>query len=215
MRHSGNVSRSTCAVVVAGLVFVALGCGSGGGNNDQGIVFRAMGVFAEIASIEEDMITCTAPLMVDGALSDTAFTISLSGTRQFPDENDAFGNPCGGFLGLQNNLTNQSINVTEISFRYEIPGAGVAIGPWSQSTGVTIPSSTFQGTTSSGEPNVVFVHMLGNIVPQPIIVELNQNVNRLPGTPYVMNVFITARGQSDQGTNYETNEVGYTITVDS
>src|SRR5262249_725827 len=126
-----------------------------------------------------------------------------------------FGDPCGGWLALQNNLSSQSINVTEISFRYDIPRAAIQVGPWSMSTGQTIlpPGST--NNSPSGQAHVTFIQMLGNIVPQPIITQLNQDANRLPATPYVMNVFIVARGQSDQGTNYETNEIGYTITVGS
>jgi len=207
--------KKTWGGLVCALVALAfLGCGGSGGNNDQGIVFRATGIFAELALIQPDQITCTSPLSVNNALGDSAFNISLSQTRWFPDENDPFGNPCGGFIGLQNNLTQQSINVTEISFRYEIPGAALEIGPWSQSTGQTILPAGSEAQTPSGQANLVFIQMLGNMVPAPIIVQLNQNVNRLPSTPYVMNVFIVARGQSDQGTNYETNEVGYTITVE-
>jgi hypothetical protein len=199
------------AVVSALLV---AGCGGGSsGNNDQGIVFRAAGTFQAQASIQPDQITCTLPLTVESAIADNTGTISLSTTRFFPDANDPFGDPCGGWLQLINNLSDQFINVTEISLRYDIPGAALEVGPWSISVGAAIPPSTFQGETPSGTPNVAFVSVIGNIVPNPIIVELNQNVNRLPATPYVMNVFIVARGQSDQGTNYETNEIGYTINV--
>ncbi|MEW6272735.1 MAG: hypothetical protein AB1689_25950 [Thermodesulfobacteriota bacterium] len=189
------------------------GCGGSGNNNDQGIVFRAGGTFQAQASIQPDQITCTEPVTVDGAIADNAASISLSTTRFFPDENDPFGDPCGGWLQLINNLSSQFINVTEVSLRYDIPGAAIEVGPWSVSLGASIPPTSFQNDTPSGQANVVFVSLLGNIVPEPIIAQLNQNVNRLPSTPYVMNVFIVARGQSDQGTNYETNEIGYTINV--
>ncbi|HEY8517379.1 MAG TPA: hypothetical protein VIS07_17850 [Candidatus Binatia bacterium] len=200
----------------AGLALAAAvlaGCGGGGGNNDQGIVFRAGGTFQSQASIQPDQITCTEPITVDGAIADNTATISLSGTTFFPNPNDPFGDPCGGWLQLINNLSNQFINVTEVVFSYDIPGAAVQIGPHAINIGATIPPTTFQGTTPSGEPNVVFVSLQGNIVPPQIMAQLNQNVNRLPAPPYVMNVFMYARGRSDQGTNYETNEIGYTITV--
>jgi hypothetical protein len=42
---------------------------------------------------------------------------------------------------------------------------------------------------------------------------LNLNQNPLP-TALQMDTFLTVTGQSDQGTNYTSNEIGYTITVE-
>jgi hypothetical protein len=189
------------------------GCGGGGGNNDQGIVFRATGVYRTQTNITPDNITCTEPPTVESAISDTGGTVSLSGSRWFPDRGDPEGNPCGGELGLQNSLQNQSINVQFVTIEYEVPGAAVQVPTYTFNTGITVPPPTCQNCTSSGQPGVVYLALRQQIVPEEIIVFLNQNVNRLPVTPYQMNVFITAYGQSDQGTNYESNTVGYTITV--
>ncbi|HZR81327.1 MAG TPA: hypothetical protein VFD92_09560 [Candidatus Binatia bacterium] len=201
-------------LAAAALAAVA-GCGGGGtGSNDQGIVFRANGFFQTLAQIEQDRITCTQPLSVTNSIVDASFNLSMSTARFFPDPNDPFGDPCGGFIGLQNNLAQESINVQEISIRYEIPGASIPVpGPNSISFGQNIPSANSTEDSPSGQPNIIFAQLVGQLVPRTIIVFLNQNVDRLPATPYLMNVFAVARGQSDNGTKYETNEIGYQLTI--
>lgn len=195
------------------LSLVTVGCGGGGGNNDQGIVFRASGIFRSLTNITPGTITCTEPLSTDQAISDTSGTISLIGTLMYPDENDPVGDPCGGQLALQNSLSEQSINVQFVTIRYEVAGAAVEVPTYVLNTGTTIPSPSCEGCTSSGEDGLVYLSLMGQIVPQSRMTFLTQNVNRLPATPYQLDVYITASGQSDQGTNYETNEIGYTLTV--
>lgn len=190
------------------------GCGGSGGNNDQGIVFRATGMFRTQTNITPDRITCTEPITVESAISDTTGTISLSTTDFYPNRIDPVGDPCGGQMALQNSLTSQAINVQFITVRYEVAGAAVQVPTTVVNTGITISPPTCETCQfSSGQPGLVFVLLNGGIVPQEIVTFLNQNVNRLPATPYTMNVFLTASGQSDQGTNYESNEIGYTLTV--
>ncbi|MBM4246080.1 MAG: hypothetical protein FJ148_20160 [Deltaproteobacteria bacterium] len=199
---------------LACVLALVAGCGGGSsGNNDQGIVFRAAGVFRSLTNIAGGEITCTEPLVAEGAIADTEGTISLSTTRFFPDEFDPEGDPCGGQLGLRNSLSTQSINVQFVTIEYEVAGSAVQVPRYVFNTGLTIPPSTCEGCTSSGEDGFTYLSLLGQIVPQSRVTFLNQNVNRLPATPYQMDVFITASGQSDQGTNYETNVTGYTITV--
>jgi hypothetical protein len=189
------------------------GCGGGGGNNDQGIVFRAAGMFRTQTNITPERITCTEPTTIESAISDSSGRVSLTFTRAFPDRTDPEGNPCGGEMALQNSLQQQSINVQFVTMEYEVAGAAVEVPTYTFNTGITIPSPNCEGCTSSGEDGLVYLALRGQIVPEQIMVFLNQNVNRLPVTPYQMNVFITAFGQSDQGTNYESNTIGYTITV--
>ena len=199
-----------------GLAFalaLVAGCGGSGGNNDQGIVFRASGIFRTLTNITPERITCTEPITVESSISDTSGEISLSSTFFYPDRTDPFGDPCGGQLALQNSLVQQSINVQFVTVEYEVPGAAVQVPTNVVNTGITIPSPSCEGCTSSGQDGLVFLLLTGQLVPEQIITFLNQNVNRLPATPYQMNLFITASGQSDQGTNYETNEIGYTLTV--
>lgn len=209
------VKRTLWLSGLACVLALAAGCGGSSGNNDQGIVFRAAGIFRTQTNITPDRITCTEPITVESAISDTSGSISLSTTRFYPDRRDPLGDPCGGQLALQNNLTRQSINVQFVTIDYEVAGSAVQVPTYVANTGITIPPPTCEDCLfSSGQPGLVYLLFNeGGLVPEQIITFLNQNVNRLPAPPYQMNLNITASGQSDQGTNYETNITGYTITV--
>jgi hypothetical protein len=205
----GKVAARLVAVALAA---TAVACGGSGGNNDQGIVFTATGLWRAVEQIDE-RITCTVPLSTDNALPDTSFTLSLSGVQAFPDRSSPIGDPCGGWIGLQNNLTSLNINVQQILVRYEVPGASIQVPDNPVSFGLTLPSTSSDTNPASGQPGLVYAQLVGQIVPAPIMVFLNQNVDRLPATPYFMNVFITASGQSQTGDNYTTNEIGYQLTI--
>ena len=206
--NAKSLGAVLCLVAALGVA----GCGGSGGNNDQGIVFRAVGTFRGLESIELGRITCTEPT-VQNAIIDQSFTLDIGVVESFPDRNDPFADPCGGYIALENNLESLAINVQEIVIRYEVPGAAIQVPDNSISFGQRIlPASSDQQTTS-GQANLIFAELVGQLVPANIIVFLNQNVNLLPATPYLMNAFITARGQSDTGENYETNEIGYTFTI--
>lgn len=210
MRNFGlGIAVSAAALVLPVLV----GCGGGSGdNNDQGISFRAIGMFRGAESITQGQITCTIP-NVQSAISDVSFNLNINTATDFPNRNDPFADPCGGYIQLENLLLNQAINVQEIAIRYEVPGSAVGIPEHSVNSGVRINSASSTQTGSSGLPNVVFHALYSQIVPQAIIVFLNQNENRLPSPPYFMNAFLKARAQSDNGTNYESNEIGYQFTI--
>lgn len=213
--RSGAVAsrRFLAGVGVGALVLALASCGGGGGgNNDQGIAVRAAGIFAGQASINEDQITCQIP-NVQNAIADTSFTIDLDRVLDFPNENDPFGNPCGGYIWLENNLLQEAVNITEIAIDYEVAGAAIQVPQHSVTTGFRVPSRSSTNIQPSGQPNVVLVQLLGQILPRPIVIFLQQNRNRLPARPFFMNVFLQGRGVSDSGTSYETNEVGYQLTI--
>jgi hypothetical protein len=196
--------------IAAATLVASSGCGSGG--NDQGIVFRAVGTFRGLEQIDEGRITCTEP-SVGNSIIDASFTLRIATTLDFPNRNDPFADPCGGYLALENSLSTQSMNVQEILIRYEVPGASIPIPENPVSFGQRILPATSDTETTSGQANLIFAELVGQIVPRTIIVFLNQNVDRLPETPYLMNVFMSARGQSDDGTQYQTNEIGYQLTI--
>ena len=206
------VFRGAVRLGLAGAMFLA-GCGGGGaGNNNQGIVFRATGFVRGLESIQAGRISCTEP-NVQSAVIDQAFTLSIGTVLDFPNRNDPLANPCGGYIGLQNNLDTMSMNVQEISVRYEIPGAAIEIPTHSISFGQTIPPALSDSETPTGEPNLIYAELVGQMVPRNIIVFLNQNVNLLPATPYLMNAFFLARGQADNGDQFQSNEIGYQFTI--
>ena len=198
-----------------GLLLVAAilaGCGGGSSNNDQGIVFRATGIFRGQEQITQGALTCTVPTASDNIV-DASYTLSLGLVIDFPNRLQPIANPCGGFIGLQNNLDTQSINVQEISITYEIPGATIGIPPTSVTFGQTILPALSQQETPSGQANLLFSQLVGQIVPRNLVVYLNANASRLPATPYLMNVYLVARGQADDGTSYQSNEIGYQLTM--
>jgi hypothetical protein len=207
------VKRTLWQGVLALALALVAGCGGGGGNNDQGIVFRAGGIFRTLTNITPDRITCTEPITVESAISDSAGEISLSSTFVYPNRTDPVGDPCGGQMSLVNNLASQSVNVQFVTIEYDVAGAAVQVPTNVVNVGLTVPPPSCEGCTSSGVDGLSFLLLVGQIVPPVTMTFLNQNVNRLPATPYQMDVFITASGQSDQGTNYTTNTIGYTLTV--
>ncbi len=196
---------------LAALVVLA-GCGGGGGNNDQGIVFSANGMFRGPETIDQGQIRCQQPTL-QNAIVDTSFTLDISSTVDFPNRNDPFADPCGGYMALENHLGTQAILVGEIALRYQIPGAAIAVPTHSVSTGLRIESASSQAETSSGQANLIYAELVGQIVPAQMINWLNQNANLLPQTPYTLNVFLEAQGQAESGVNYTSNELGYTITI--
>jgi hypothetical protein len=195
-------------------VVVTLGaCGGGGGNNDQGVVFTAVGLVDAPANITTTTITCTDPTTTNVFV--TTHEISLSRTQSWPDRNSATDDPCGGFLQVQNNLANQALNVQAVIVHYEVVGSSIAIGnngDESITVGLTLPPAN---PTATVPPNINWLRLYNQVVPAQIMTFLNQNVNRLPVTPYIMNLTITAQGQSIDGTHYTTNEVNYQLTVTS
>lgn len=206
-----SAGLGTGLLVAVGL----LGCGGSGGadgNNDQGIVFSAVGFVRGPQSVTSTQVRCTQPT-TQNSIVDTAFVINLNTQRWFPDRNDPAGDPCGGYIALQNNLSVQAINVQEITVRYEIPGAGIPIPENSISMGLRINPTTSLEQASSGQVNLVYTQLEGQMLPAQFLTFLDQNSNNLPATPYAMNAFFRARGQSDDGTRYTTNEIGYQFTI--
>lgn len=204
-------ARAGIATLVAALAVASCG-GSGGGNNDQGVSFRAVGIFAGQASINDNQITCQIP-NVENAIADTAFPVNLDTIRFFPDANDAFADPCGGYIWMENLLLNEAINVQEISVRYEVAGSAIEVPSNSITTGFRINPSSSDIQQPSGQPNAILVQLLGQILPRIQVVFLQQNQNLLPARPYFLNVYLVAKGQSDDSTNYTSNEIGYQLTV--
>lgn len=199
-------------------LFVAVGlvgCGGSGGadgNNDQGIVFRAVSFVRGPESIDEDQIRCTEPTTQNSIL-DTAWVIELNTTDFFPDRNDPFGNPCGGYIALENDLATMAMNVQEVTVEYEIPGAGITPPENSISVGWRINPTSSLDESSSGQPNLIYAQLVGQMLPEQMLTWLEQNRNVLPATPYSMNAFFRAKGQADNGTRYTSNEIGYQFTI--
>ena len=202
-----------CVGLWTGLTLVGCGgTGGGEGGNDQGIVFRALGFYSGPTSIDEQQITCTEP-NVQTSLIDSSFVVDLDLVNFFPDRNNAFADPCGGYIGLENNLTSMAMNIQEVVVRYEIPGGAVSLEPTSITLGTRIDSASSERETASGQANLVFIQLVGEMLSERVLVFLEQSRNLLPATPYALNAFFVAKGQSDNGTRYTSNEIGYQFEI--
>ena len=104
--------RRAPMLVVAGCIALA-GCGGGGGSgsNDQGASFRALGIFQEEEKVapEPDVFDFENPR------GDTGRIISLAATDVIPNDTNGDGDLDGGYIGLQNNLESQSLNVQGVT----------------------------------------------------------------------------------------------------
>lgn len=204
----GGVGRVVGVVLLLGLM--AVGCGNDG-SNDQGISFRAVGIFTGDATEQK----CTAPT-TDKAIADQSIALRLANPlidTGFPNDSSAFF-LCRGYIWLQNDLFNQAVVVDRIDFEYEIPGARISIPSSSSVVGFRInPANADPDKNPSpfGQVNVYLGHLQGQLVPSRLIFFLRQNQPSLPALPYVMIVHITARGRTDSGETVVSNEIRYTV----
>ena len=201
--------RTARAVVVAAAACVAIaGCGSGG-SNDNGVSFRALGVFQEV---QEQVAPAADTLPTkDNHPGDTGRTISLAATSTIPNDTNGDGDFDGGFLGMQNDLVTQSINVQGVNVSIFIPGARLQNPVATDFVALSItlgPAKVAEGETAS---NLAFAQTL--FVGPDLMAFLNQNQTLLPATPFTMNIVMRLTGIDDAGDSFDSNEITYTVDV--
>ncbi len=220
-------------VVLAGLLAAGVARAD---NNPNGIAFRAVVWFKGKGNITLESIQCDIPT-VTTAIGDGAFELGLWNTFgfdtiYFPDINSPFGNPCGVWLELQNNLLNQAIQVDHIALQYKILGARrfrqfvparngfpIACRQLRNDTifagAVINPINSTLDQSGSGRPNVTFVQMLPFVTPQMI------NCLRAQYAPLSTDLFTslslviraTVFGTSDTGDTFRANPIRYTLNL--
>lgn len=205
-------------------------------SGDQALVFRAVGFYQGEADISEGSITCEIP-NVQNAFVDNGYSMGLwnsfgTPTLSFPDQNNPFGDPCGGWIQLRNNMTLNGINLERVEIKMRIPGAGrfsnlvptrkgfpLACKQFSKVkffTGARLDPIDSEITGSnSGAPNVAFVQMIPMVSPQ-LIQCLRSQYTPLPtdvlsSVPLVISA--KAVGRADDGSTYRTNTIRYTLTL--
>ncbi len=202
--------KARITVIVAAITLASCGGGGGGGDgsNDQGVSFRALGVFQE--TLEQQAPAADTLPTPDAAVGDTGRTIILSQTQVFPTDVNGDGDLDGGFLGFQNLLASQRLNVTGVHVELLVPGA--LINPVATDF---VPIAITLGPAVVGPneeaQNVAYAQTL--FVSSDVLVFLNQNPSLLPTPPYQINVVMTATAVSDSGETYDSNEFTYAITV--
>ncbi len=228
VRRTGMWALVAAVMLAAGPVHAS--------NNPNGVVFRAVGFAAGEAEISGGQIKCKIP-DIDGAIRDGAFAYGLWNTYgfqslAFPDVNQPFANPCGGYLQVQSNLIGQSIMVERVEFRFAIPGAGrlrqfvptrhrfpIACRDFRAATIYTgamlNPVNSTQVSSSSGAPNVAFMQMIPMVTPQLLhclrSVYAGISTDMLVSLPLVIRA--TAVGRADSGDIYRSNTARYTLTL--
>jgi hypothetical protein len=200
MRRIGVVVAATCLAVA--------GCGGGGGSNDQGVSFRALGVFQE--SPEQFAPAADTFPTADEAVGDTGRSIDFATTQFLPTDTNGDGDLDGGFLGFENLLVNQRLNMQGVQVEIFIPGA--VINPV-----VTdfVPLTTVLGPVpdedSDDTANIRYSQTL--FVSADVMAFLNQNPALLPPLPFNMNVVMRGEAISDSGDFFDSNEITYNVLV--
>ena len=219
---------------VLGLV-VAAGSATAG-NNPNGSVFTAVGFFKGEAQISEDSVTCEVPTL-STAIYDGFFAMGLwntygEQTLLFPNPNSAFGNPCGGWVQLRNNLFDQGITIERYEARYRIPNARRfrQFVPTFQKFPIACrslrkdffyvggrvePFNSTQNSSGSGAPNVAFNQMVP-IVSTQMIQCLREQYASMPTEMLVslsLIVKVRVHGTSDSGEAYRSNWISYTLNL--
>jgi hypothetical protein len=184
-------------------------CGSN--ENDQGISFRAVGIFQ--GTVEE--AKCTAPV-AGKAIADPSIALQLNTpfiNGGYPNASTGFF-LCRGYIWLENDLFNQAIVVDRIDFEYEVPGARIPIPASSSTVGFRISPANAdpaKNVNPFGQVNIYLGHLTGQLVPASLVLFLRQNQPSLPALPYNMVIHITARGRTDSGDLLVTNEIRYSV----
>jgi len=223
------------AAVALAAVLVTVGSAVGD-NNPNGTVFRAVGWFKGKAEISADQIKCEIPT-ISSAIGEGSFALGLwntygRATIYYPDINNPFGNPCGVWIQLQNNLLDQGIQLDHIELRYKIKGArrfsGVvpthkgfprACAPFRHDThfvGARMdPVNSSNTTSDSGAPNVAFIEMLPLVSPELFDCLRAEYVGRAASLFVSLPLIVraTAVGTSDTGDTFRSNTIAYTLNL--
>lgn len=194
--------------VVIGLAAASVfwGCGSGG-SNDQGLSFRVFGIFQEI----EEKVPPEADKLptVDEHPGDTGRVVSFSNAATIPNDQNGDGDLDGGFIGLENRMTTQRLNIVGVNVDIEIPGATIPL----RSDFVTLALTLDRRVSEEEDPG------LGNValaqvtfVSRDVMTFLANNRSGLPPTPFDMIVVMTAEAVGDTGDRFVSNEFTYRVT---
>ncbi len=172
--------------VVAAIVILG-GCGGGGGNDNGGSV-TAIGTYS---GAPEELTGTELP---PGNIG----TIAPMGAFSFINV----------FLGVTNNMTEQSWRSQYAELSFDIPGAS------QNPPDTTSPLPGFTGPIAavgviSPIPNRMFAEF--SVVPAATMQWIVSNQSLLPALPFTMNISIRAVGVTAAGNSLRTNVIGYAV----
>lgn len=177
------------------IVALATWSGCGGSSNDQGVSFRSLGFF------QGDAKTGPSDNPDSGRCASLRDTTTIPNDISVPPD----GFPDGGFLGLQNSMIAQGINVDHVDLSYHINGSGLAI-----------PNDVFAlsvrlGRADGSETSPPQAFRQISIVSPAIFKFINDNSSRLPDLPFTLVASATAVGTADSGDVFTTNRSTYEV----
>jgi hypothetical protein len=175
--------------IFASIVALATWAGCGGSSNSQGVSFRSLGFFQDES----------------GTVSESGTCASLHDTTVIPPPNPDGSGLDGGFLGLQNSMIAQGINVDHVNLSYHVNGSGLAI-----------PNDVFAlsvrlGPADGAEVNAPTSFSQIVIVSPAIMKFINDNAGRLPDLPFTLVATATAVGTADSGDVFTTNRSNFNV----
>lgn len=197
---------------------------------------RANGWYAGKGDISDGSIKCDVPSVSTAIPSPTA-AFGLWNTFGvpsifFPDTNNPYAAPCGGWLQLTSSLAYSGITIDRVQLRLRIPGTRpawayvptrnafpTACRPLRRATIFTsarlAPSTASIGQSSSGAPNTAFVRILP-MIPAGLLECLRSQYAAVP--PDMLQslsvvVVATAVGTTDTGQRIRANPVAYTLNL--
>lgn len=195
---------------ITGAVLYLMSCGSAT-NNDQGTSFTALGFFDLADGTEGDSGTV---VLVNNDFGGCNLQGNIQGVCPLfvpVDKDPEEEGIQGGFIGLQNNLTNQFMRTVRMDCCYTLPGADPSL---------SIPCDAYNFTTvlSAAPAAGVEVEEAGNVafvqvqqVSPDLLSFLSVNQNLLPELPYRMTAECEVVGVSQAGDVFTTNTVNYQI----
>jgi hypothetical protein len=163
------------------------GCGT---SNDQGVSFRSLGFFQDSTGTVGESGTCA----------------SLRDTTVIPAPNPDGTGFDGGFLGLQNSMVSQGINVDRVNLSYFINGSSLAIP--NDVFALSLRLGPANGA-EPGNPSTAFSQII--IVSPQIMKFINDNSSRLPDLPFSLVANATAVGTADNGDDFTTNRSTFQV----
>lgn len=197
---------------------------------DDGLLLRAAGFVRGAAEVTPERIRCQTPDAAS-AIADGTFALGLldtfgTPTRFFPDPQNPYANPCGGWLRVESALAVQGVQIDAVTLRYRLRGvrrlrpavalrhglpvacrrmrrAGVAVGLRLAPD----PLPEGEGGAPAG-----FLPVIPMVSPE--LIRCLQTA-LAPARPASVALVITARvaGRADSGQRLTSNAAGYTLTL--
>jgi len=199
------------------------------GSADDGLVLRASGFVRGQAEITPERIRCEVP-GPSSAIPDGTFALGLLDTfgvptRFFPDPQNPYANPCGGWLRVESALRAQGLTIGSVRLRYHVRASRQVRRSVDLRHGLPLSCRGLRQTRvavalrlepplpgAEGAAAPGFVPLVPMV--SPVLLRCLQQA-LLPGPMASIPLIILARatGRADSGQIFTSNAAGYTLTL--